>query len=465
MKIARLGLWLVLALCLPTWSILPAHATVSTTAPRNDYLGNGATATYSYTFKIFAATDLRVTVRDTDNIETRLVYPTDYTVTGVGSSSGGTITLTDGNLTNGYALTIRFDRTPRQSTDLRNQGSFYPETHEDKFDELTRYAQQNRDVIARSLHLPETEAGTDAATTLPVAAERASQYLAFDADGNPIAAQSVTGVAASAYMQTVLDDATAAAARTTLDVPSNAEAILDTIIDAKGDLIAGTADNTPARLSVGTNNYVLTADSAQSAGVKWADPNTLISSGSESTAGTVELATQAEVNAMSDATRVLTPNHNKLIPGTLTATTSGTAFTFNIPAGVRRITVQFVGVSLSGTDDLLVQLGDAGGTEVTGYVSSSANINNTAVTVSNSTAGFVVRVNTAADTVSGTMVLTLVDAATFQWVSSHSGKRSTTTVISGGGDKALSAELTTITLTRTGTDTFDAGAVNVLYER
>jgi hypothetical protein len=63
---------------------------------------------------------------------------------------------------------------------------------------------------------------------------------------------------------------TAAGARTALDVPSNAEAILDALVDAKGDLIVGTAADTPARLAVGTNDHVLTADSAQAAGVKWA---------------------------------------------------------------------------------------------------------------------------------------------------------------------------------------------------
>lgn len=63
---------------------------------------------------------------------------------------------------------------------------------------------------------------------------------------------------------------TAAAARTNLDVPSNAEAVLDSIIDAKGDLIVGSAADTPARLAVGANGHVLTADSAESTGVKWA---------------------------------------------------------------------------------------------------------------------------------------------------------------------------------------------------
>jgi hypothetical protein len=48
-------------------------------------------------------------------------------------------------------------------------------------------------------------------------------------------------------------------------------AILKSLIDAKGDLIVGTADNTPARLAVGTDGQVLSADSTQSAGVRWID--------------------------------------------------------------------------------------------------------------------------------------------------------------------------------------------------
>jgi len=90
-------------------------------------------------------------------------------------------------------------------------------------------------------------------------------FQPLDADLTAIAALSTTP-----FGRALLALADAAAARATLDVPSNAEAILDAIVDAKGDLIVGAAADTVARLAVGADGQVLTVDSAQSAGVKWA---------------------------------------------------------------------------------------------------------------------------------------------------------------------------------------------------
>lgn len=146
---------------------------------------------------------------------------------------------------------------------------------------------------------------------------------------------------------------------------------------------------------------------------------------------------------------------------TATATTSGTSKDFNIPTGAKEITISFAGVSLSGSSDLLVQIGDAGGFETTGYVSSTA----TATGDNSSTAGFVMRLASASNVAYGHMLLSLVDAAAFQWVSSHSARVAATTCTTGGGDKSLSAELTQVRITTVnGTDTFDAGKVNVSYK-
>lgn len=131
---------------------------------RNNYVGAGNASVYAYSFRIIANTDLLVTVRDTANVETTLALTTDYTVSGVGAANGGNVTLvnssqawlTGGNLKTNYKLTIRRVRPVTQTTDIRNQGDFFPETHEDSFDHGIMVSQQIQDSIDRSVRLPET---------------------------------------------------------------------------------------------------------------------------------------------------------------------------------------------------------------------------------------------------------------------------------------------------------------------
>lgn len=146
--------------------------------------------------------------------------------------------------------------------------------------------------------------------------------------------------------------------------------------------------------------------------------------------------------------------------GTEQATTSGTSFDFTgISAGAFRITVMFNEVSLSGTDNLLVQVGDSGGVETTGYVS-SGDANGTAVS---STSGFIGVLANAARIFSGHMVLTRMNSSHL-WISSHAMKSLTNITGSGGGSKTLSAELDRVRITTTGSNTFDSGSVNILIE-
>lgn len=149
------------------------------------------------------------------------------------------------------------------------------------------------------------------------------------------------------------------------------------------------------------------------------------------------------------------------------ASSSGTSIDFTgIPSWVKRITITFEEVTTSGTSTLLVQVGDSGGIESTGYISSSAKLADSGtLLVGNSTAGYVINQTAANFIFSGHMVLTLSDATNNTWIASHYGKLNTLNCATGGGSKSLSATLDRVRVTTTnGTDTFDAGAINVLYE-
>lgn len=182
-------------------------------------------------------------------------------------------------------------------------------------------------------------------------------------------------------------------------------------------------------------------------------------------AGGIEIATQAEVNAMTDTSRALTPNLNKIVLSTPVASTSGTSIDFtSIPAGVRRINVAFNGVSSTGTSQFMIQIGDSGGVETTGYVSSAFNIS----AQSDFTAGFgLMTGSTAALAYYGSVTLILMDSSTNTWVSQGAiGASGSGNAWASSGGKALSAELDRVRITTlTGTDTFDAGSINVTYER
>jgi hypothetical protein len=145
--------------------------------------------------------------------------------------------------------------------------------------------------------------------------------------------------------------------------------------------------------------------------------------------------------------------------GTSQATTSGTSFDFTgIPSWVKRITVVFNSVSIDATDQFLIQIGDAGGIETSGYVSRSSEGGDN----STSTSGYIVRINGSAQEASG--ILTIINVSGNTWISSHVIDRGASSTSVGAGSKTLSAVLTQLRLTTPLGSSFDAGSVNILYE-
>ena len=138
----------------------------------------------------------------------------------------------------------------------------------------------------------------------------------------------------------------------------------------------------------------------------------------------------------------------------------------SIPSWVKRITVMFTGVSLNSTGAFLIQLGDSGGVETSGYDATLIiGSNGAANTVNASTAGFPFYSGANTFSVSGSMIITNITGNT--WVEQGVFNNSTTTpfVTSTAGTKTLSATLDRVRITTTtGTDTFDAGSVNIMYE-
>jgi len=271
--------------------------TVASETSRNDYVGNGTTDIYSYTFRIFAATDLLVTQVNTAGVETELTYLTNYTVTGVGSFSGGTITLTAGNLTSGYGLTIRFKTTLTQGVDLRNQAGFFPETIEDALDRLIKVDQQQQDEVDRSIKLPETETGT---MVLPTVTERANSFLGFDANGDPISGTALTSsVPATAFAETLIDDTTAGEFVETLRNGLTSET---TVVNDDEVIIRDTSATTGKRITVRNLMKVITELATETA--PDAADEVAVYDASAATADKVTLTVLAEaIRALSTAKR------------------------------------------------------------------------------------------------------------------------------------------------------------------
>ena len=155
-------------------------------------------------------------------------------------------------------------------------------------------------------------------------------------------------------------------------------------------------------------------------------------------------------------------DQSRIVRSTAVASTSGTSIDFtSIPSWVKRITVMFSDLSTNGTSQYICQLGDSGGVENTGYAGGILS-GGTFIAYS---AGFSFNTNVAAASVYYGAI-TLAQLNGNLWVATTACNASASFANgAGSGSKTLSGTLDRVRITTVnGTDTFDAGTINIMYE-
>jgi hypothetical protein len=182
--------------------------TVSSTTVKNSYSGDGSNDTFVYGFKIFASSDLQVIIRSATGTETTKTLTTDYTVTGVGTASGGNVVFEAAAIPTATETVVLIRNVPQtQAIDYIANDPFPAETHEEGLDRATMTIQQMQEEINRSIKLSKTNTMTSTEFTV-AAADRANKILAFDSTGEISVTQELgtykgtdTTVTTEAYVQ------------------------------------------------------------------------------------------------------------------------------------------------------------------------------------------------------------------------------------------------------------------------
>ncbi len=191
---------------------------VNTTGSTVQYTGDAEQTTFPFTFPIGSEGDLVVKVRVTaTGVTVTQTLTTHYTVTKSGTNfdNGGNVEMVSAPAATDTLIIAR-DTTHTQSTDLLYGDPHDSEAYENMVDRNTLMIQELQAQVDRCLKIPGSD--PDGTTTeLVNSVDRASQYIGLDTDGGVIAAATFAAFGvASAFMQTMLDDATAAIARATL---------------------------------------------------------------------------------------------------------------------------------------------------------------------------------------------------------------------------------------------------------
>jgi len=288
--------------------------TISSTTVKNSYSGNGSNDTFVYGFKIFANTDLQVIIRSAAGTETTKTLTTHYTVTGVGSSSGGNVVFTAGNIPTATETVVLIRNVPQtQAIDYIANDPFPAETHEEGLDRATMTTQQVQEELNRSIKLSRTNTMTSTEFTVG-ATERANKVLAFDSSGELSVTQELgtfkgtdATVTTAAYVQRDIIKSTTTAQLNNIYIcvadSVVGDSLTDTdhfqlLVDAVSAATSATAAATSATASA--NSATASASSASTASTQASNASTSASTASTQATNAANSATAAASSA-SDA--------------------------------------------------------------------------------------------------------------------------------------------------------------------
>ena len=455
--------------------------TIETTANRISYTGSGTTGPFSFPYYFLADGDLTV-IKTTiaDGTEETLTLTTDYTVSGAGEAAGGSVTLV-ATLSSAYKLTIIRDPDILQPADYPANDRFPAATHEEALDRATMILQRLKDLIDRSFRLSD---GDVSGISLILQNLGAGKLIAVNSAGTgieSIAAADVDLATVTSYIQTLFDDADAATARATLGAAATgANTFTGLQTFAAG---ADIASATTVDLTAATGNLVRVTGTTPTTGVTinngqvvlcyptgawpltYHATNMPIKGGVSYTCAAGDTVIFSKDGNGTLHVDIFKADGTALVGGitlsTPVASTSGTSINFtSIPSGTKRITVMFDGVSTNGTSNQLIQIGDSGGVENSGYLGAcSYSSGDTAYTT-----GFGLTNASAASALYGTVVLTLLNASTNTWTCFGTVSLSNFGLHTSGS-KSLTGTLDRVSITTVGgSDTFDAGTINISYE-
>jgi hypothetical protein len=278
-----------------------------------------------------------------------------------------------------------------------------------------------------------------------------------------------SGVTTTAYR--TVTDTTATAGQTSFSIPSYTVGYIS--VFRNGSLLAGsdytaTTGTTVVLANAASAGDTITTESFYVSSVLNAIPATNASITSSYLASGLTLTNPTLTSPTMSGAVVSTMASSVITSGTAVASTSGTSIDFtSIPSWVKRITVIFNGVSLSGTSSILMQLGVGSTPTISGYTASQMYWLQPASGYggANSTSGFPTQMGSATYVMYGTMVFNLLNSNTWIGGGTLMNQITTAYMTTSNGSIALGGSLGMVRITTAnGTDTFDAGSINILYE-